>query len=75
MLDHVSTQIIAHRISVPLGRIRQPLHPQFFALLTGPVDRRARLGTRHVPASELRGLSQAAAHTFLQAFTAADARA
>ncbi|MFD8556354.1 TetR/AcrR family transcriptional regulator [Streptosporangium canum] len=42
---------------------------QFFALLCGPMDRRARLGTRHVPETELRALSHAAVHTFLQAFT------
>ncbi|WP_344845867.1 TetR/AcrR family transcriptional regulator [Nonomuraea dietziae] len=47
---------------------------QFFALLTGPMDKRARLGTRHVPTTELRGLSRAAVNTFLQAFTAADSR-
>lgn len=42
---------------------------QFFALLTGPVDKRARLGTRQVPTTELRTLARAAVHTFLQAFT------
>ncbi|MEV1169034.1 TetR/AcrR family transcriptional regulator [Nonomuraea sp. NPDC049784] len=42
---------------------------QFFALLCGPMDKRARLGTRHVPNTELRVLSRAAVHTFLQAFT------
>jgi TetR/AcrR family transcriptional repressor of mexJK operon len=42
---------------------------QFFALLTGPIDKRARLGTRHVPNTELRTVAHAAVHTFLQAFT------
>lgn len=42
---------------------------QFFALLCGPMDKRARLGTRHVPNTERRALSRAAVHTFLQAFT------
>jgi TetR/AcrR family transcriptional repressor of mexJK operon len=42
---------------------------QFFALLCGPMDKRARLGTRHVPNAELRTVSRAAVHTFLQAFT------
>jgi AcrR family transcriptional regulator len=42
---------------------------QFFALLTGPMDNRARLGTRHVPDTELRTIARAAVHTFLQAFT------
>ncbi len=43
---------------------------QFFALLCGPMDKRARLGTHHVPNAELRTVSRAAVHTFLQAFTA-----
>jgi AcrR family transcriptional regulator len=42
---------------------------QFFALLSGPMDKRARLGTRRVPPTELRTVSRAAVHTFLQAFT------
>jgi AcrR family transcriptional regulator len=41
---------------------------QFSALLLGPMDKRSRLGTRHVPDSELRTVSRAAVHTFLQAF-------
>lgn len=47
---------------------------QFFALLTGPMDKRARLGTRHVPPTELRDVSRAAVNTFLLAFTAPDSR-
>lgn len=42
---------------------------QFFALLSGPMDKRSRLGTRHVPSTELRTVARAAVHTFLQAFT------
>jgi AcrR family transcriptional regulator len=41
---------------------------QFLALLAGPMDRRARLGTRHVPNTELRTVARAAVHTFLRAF-------
>uniref|UniRef100_UPI003F492C22 TetR/AcrR family transcriptional regulator n=1 Tax=Nonomuraea bangladeshensis TaxID=404385 RepID=UPI003F492C22 len=44
---------------------------QFFALLGGPMDKRARLGTRHVADAERRALSRAAVHTFLQAFASA----
>jgi AcrR family transcriptional regulator len=43
---------------------------QFFALLSGPMDKRARLGTRPVPDAELRAVAGAAVHTFLRAFTA-----
>lgn len=43
---------------------------QFFALLSGPMDKRARLGTRHVPDAELHAVTQAAVRTFLQAFAA-----
>ncbi|WP_231618526.1 TetR/AcrR family transcriptional regulator [Nonomuraea sp. SBT364] len=60
------------------GRLRTPdpllAAEQFFALLTGPMDRRARLGTRHVPIAELRDLSRAAVHTFLRAFAVAGSR-
>ncbi|MEW9555180.1 TetR/AcrR family transcriptional regulator [Nonomuraea sp. NPDC050783] len=41
---------------------------QFFALLTGPMDRHARLGTRPVPDADLRAFSRAAVDTFLRAF-------
>ncbi|MGI5271680.1 TetR/AcrR family transcriptional regulator C-terminal domain-containing protein [Nonomuraea sp. CA-218870] len=44
---------------------------QFFALLCGPMDKRARLGTRGVADTERRALSCAAVHTFLQAFASA----
>ena len=27
MLDHVGTQIVPHRLGVPLGRAEEPLHP------------------------------------------------
>jgi TetR/AcrR family transcriptional repressor of mexJK operon len=40
----------------------------FAALLTGSLDRRARLGTRRVPDPELRTVTRAAVHTFLRAF-------
>ena len=41
---------------------------QFFALLSGSMDKRARLGTRRVPNTELHTVAQAAVHTFLAAF-------
>ncbi len=42
---------------------------QFFALLTGPIDTRARLGTRHIPHAERRAVARAATQTFLHAFS------
>ncbi|WP_198406846.1 TetR/AcrR family transcriptional regulator C-terminal domain-containing protein [Nocardia terpenica] len=41
---------------------------QFGALLTGPVESRSRLGTRKLPASELREVTENAVATFLRAF-------
>lgn len=43
---------------------------QFSALLTGPLARRARLGTRPVPEAELRDVVANAVDTFLRAFGA-----
>ncbi|MDW5329505.1 TetR/AcrR family transcriptional regulator [Plantactinospora sp. KLBMP9567] len=43
---------------------------QFFGLLTGPVEIRARFGTRPVPDSESREIVVAAVDTFLRAFAA-----
>jgi AcrR family transcriptional regulator len=43
---------------------------QLIALLTGPVEARARLGTRRVPDDELRAVARAAVRTFLHAFAA-----
>jgi AcrR family transcriptional regulator len=43
---------------------------QFSALLSGPMDKRARLGTRKVPDAELRSVARAAVQTFLRAFAA-----
>ncbi|MCX5328603.1 MULTISPECIES: TetR/AcrR family transcriptional regulator [unclassified Streptomyces] len=40
----------------------------FFALLTGPLESRSRLGTRRVPAAELRGIADAAVDVFLRAY-------
>jgi AcrR family transcriptional regulator len=42
---------------------------QFLGLLSGPIDSRARLGTRVVPDAELRAVAEAAVRTFLRAFT------
>ncbi|TDV48843.1 TetR/AcrR family transcriptional regulator [Actinophytocola oryzae] len=41
---------------------------QFFSLLSGSIDTRARLGTRRVPNTELRTVARAAVDTFLKAF-------
>ncbi|MEV4626907.1 TetR/AcrR family transcriptional regulator [Micromonospora sp. NPDC049523] len=41
---------------------------QFLALLTGPMESRARLGTRPVPDRELRAVARAAVRTFLRAY-------
>ncbi|WKX73589.1 TetR/AcrR family transcriptional regulator [Streptomyces sp. XD-27] len=54
------------------GRLR-PCDPEqaaehFFALLTGPLESRSRLGTRRVLAAELRGTAEAAVDTFLRAY-------
>lgn len=42
----------------------------FVALLTGPMEARARLGTRRVPDDELWAVTRAAVNTFLHAFGA-----
>lgn len=59
------------RLSVG-GHLRTPdpllAAEQFFALLSGPIENRARLGTRQVPVTELRTVTRAAVNTFLQAF-------
>ncbi|MCL8013431.1 TetR/AcrR family transcriptional regulator [Streptomyces sp. AS02] len=54
------------------GRLR-PCDPEqaaehLFALLTGPLEFRSRLGTRRVPAAELRGIADAAVDAFLRAY-------
>ncbi|MEU1668434.1 TetR/AcrR family transcriptional regulator [Streptomyces sparsogenes] len=54
------------------GRLR-PCDPEqaaehFFALLTGPLESRSRLGTRRVPAAELRVIADAAVDAFLRAY-------
>ncbi|MEU6680159.1 TetR/AcrR family transcriptional regulator [Streptomyces sp. NPDC046925] len=54
------------------GRLR-PCDPEqaaehFFALLTGPLESRSRLGTRRVPAAELRAIADAAVDAFLRAY-------
>jgi AcrR family transcriptional regulator len=43
---------------------------QFLALLTGPLERRSRLGTRHLPAAEIDTVADHAAETVLRAFAA-----
>ncbi|MEV0225350.1 TetR/AcrR family transcriptional regulator [Streptomyces sp. NPDC050704] len=54
------------------GRLR-PSDPalaaeQLLALLTGPLETRTRLGTRKVPATELRAVARSAVDTFLRAY-------
>lgn len=41
---------------------------QFWALLAGPTEARSAMGTRRIPASELRTATKAAVDTFLRAF-------
>ncbi|MDA0632318.1 TetR/AcrR family transcriptional regulator [Nonomuraea sp. MCN248] len=71
------TETLADRLArlTVAGRLHTPdpvlAAEQFFALLCGPMDKRARLGTRHVADTERRALSRAAVHTFLQAFASA----
>ncbi|NUP68072.1 MAG: TetR/AcrR family transcriptional regulator [Nonomuraea sp.] len=68
------TEALADRLArlTVAGRLRTPdpllAAEQFSALLIGPMDKRARLGTRRVPTAELRALSRAAVDTFLRAF-------
>ncbi|MEV3926850.1 TetR/AcrR family transcriptional regulator [Actinomadura coerulea] len=68
------TEALADRLArlTVVGHLHTPdpllAAEQFFALLCGPMDKRARLGTRRVPNAELRALSRAAVSTFLQAF-------
>lgn len=47
---------------------------QFIALLAGPVEARARMGTRRVPDAELWAVTRAAVNTFLHAFGAKPVR-
>jgi TetR/AcrR family transcriptional regulator, mexJK operon transcriptional repressor len=41
---------------------------RFLALLTAPMEARSRLGTRKVPAAEMRAVAKAAVDTFLRAY-------
>jgi AcrR family transcriptional regulator len=73
------TEALADRLArlTVAGHLRTPdpllAAEQFFALLCGPMDKRARLGTRRVPTTELRTVSRAAVATFLLAFSATSA--
>ncbi|SHF17526.1 TetR/AcrR family transcriptional regulator [Streptoalloteichus hindustanus] len=71
LADRLARLTVAGRLST-----RDPLMAaeQFCSLLTGPMDKRARLGTRQVPDDELRAVARAAVDTFLQAFAAKPAR-
>ncbi|WP_044573533.1 TetR/AcrR family transcriptional regulator [Saccharopolyspora spinosa] len=68
------TEALADRLArlVLAGRLRNcdpaEAAEQFAALLTGPMEARARLGTRQVPDDELRAVAASAVRTFLQAF-------
>lgn len=68
------TEALADRLArlTVTGHVRTPdpllAAEQLFALLAGPADRRARLGTRHIPGTELRAMARAAVDTFLRAF-------
>lgn len=71
------TEALADRLArlTVTGRLHTPdpllAAEQLIALLAGPIDKRARLGTRRVPTTELRAVTRAAVHTFLQAFSGA----
>ncbi|WNG48645.1 TetR/AcrR family transcriptional regulator [Archangium minus] len=75
------TESLADRLArlslAGLLRVREPVEAaeQLLALLTGPLESRSRLGTRHVPDTELRGLARAAVNTFLLAFGASPEQA
>ncbi|MGW4369021.1 TetR/AcrR family transcriptional regulator [Nocardia takedensis] len=43
---------------------------QLLALLTGPVEARSRMGTREVPAADVRAIAEDAVETFLRAYIA-----
>ena len=67
-------QALADRLArlTVAGRLHTPdpvlAAEQLNALLTGPMDKRGRLGTRVVPEDELRAVARAAITTFLRAF-------
>ena len=67
-------QTLADRMArLSLAGLLRPCDPveaseQFLALLTGPMEARSQLGTRHVPDSELHTVADAAVDTFLRAF-------
>ncbi|ALG08563.1 TetR/AcrR family transcriptional regulator [Kibdelosporangium phytohabitans] len=68
------TQALADRLArlSVAGKLHTPdplvAAEQFFALLTGSLERRARLGTRHVPTTELKAVARDAVATFMAAF-------
>ncbi|KAA5826097.1 TetR/AcrR family transcriptional regulator [Saccharopolyspora hirsuta] len=68
------TEALADRLArlVLAGRLRScdpgEAAEQFTALLTGPMEARARFGTREVPDAELREVAASAVDTFLRAF-------
>ncbi|MGP4020709.1 TetR/AcrR family transcriptional regulator [Saccharopolyspora sp. 5N708] len=68
------TEALADRLArlMLAGRLRNcdptEAAEQFAALLTGPMEGRARFGTRQVPKAELRAVTAAAVRTFLQAY-------
>lgn len=72
--DRVSDALAAQFARLALaGRLTLDGDPaiaaeQFGALLTGPLESRSRLGTRKLPASELREVTGNAVATFLRAF-------
>ncbi|WP_433288784.1 TetR/AcrR family transcriptional regulator C-terminal domain-containing protein [Pseudonocardia sp. CA-142604] len=70
LADKLARLSLAGRLG-PLDPTQAPEH--FVALLTGPMEARARLGTRRVPDDELWAVTRAAVNTFLHAFGAAPA--
>ncbi len=65
LADRMARLMIAGRLRAGDPRVAAE---QFLALLTGPVEIRARLGTRQIPESERRDVARAAVDTFLQAY-------
>ncbi|SED77462.1 transcriptional regulator, TetR family [Streptomyces sp. 2131.1] len=71
---HRPRAALADRLArLSLAGALRPCDPEqaaehFFALLTGPLESRSLLGTRRVPAAELRGTAEAAVDTFLRAY-------
>ncbi|MEV4061954.1 TetR/AcrR family transcriptional regulator [Nonomuraea dietziae] len=78
---HRLNQALADRLArlILAGRLRATNPDQaaehLLALLIGPLESRSQMGTRQLDDTELREMTRAAVHTFLQAFGAENAHA